>query len=309
MMRNICCQSDLFFSKIITRRDLLRLFLGSYGSMLAASLAKAGAAIRTSRKTVVDRFLGEELIYDIGFWLISRCGRARTGFVKTDLPGIYRLSLEGQSLGFIDFLVGKLRYDYVSYARFSPGDGRLRPVVFQMNRRRAGKLRQRRVLFNYAERKIIFSTTENDEQTAIQREPLKTNGHYEDYLTLFYNFRNGTYGPLKRNTIYELPLYIRKTMKTLKAQIVDHEQEKTRRKREIDKTDKGFFVKFQVPREDVSSGSGEVEGWLSCDTIPVKGTIKDVIFFGDLWGELLERKAADPGETAIFPEDIKTYIR
>jgi hypothetical protein len=97
-------------------------------------------------------------------------------------------------------------------------------------------------------------------------------------------------------------------MKSLTAQIVDHEQEKKQRKKEADKADKDYFIKFQVAGEDVSSGSGLVEGWLSSETIPIKGTIKDVIFFGDLWGELLERRLAESDNIVAIPDTVKSQI-
>ena len=117
----------------MTRRDLLRVFLGSCGSLLANPLANVVAGVKTNRQTIIERFLGEELIYNIGFWLFSHCGNARTKFEKTELPEIYRLSLEGHTVGFIDFLVGKLHYAYTSYAQFSAREDRLRPVYFQKN--------------------------------------------------------------------------------------------------------------------------------------------------------------------------------
>ncbi|MBW2124594.1 MAG: hypothetical protein JRH08_02620 [Deltaproteobacteria bacterium] len=40
--------------------------------------------------------------------------------------------------------------------------------------------------------------------------------------------------------------------------------------------------------------SGEIEGWLSKELMPTKGIIKDVIFFGDLWGELVNRTFTNP---------------
>lgn len=56
---------------------------------------------------------------------------------------------------------------------------------------------------------------------------------------------------------------------------------------ETGKPGKQFFVKFRIKSEDVSSKTGEVEGWMSQEGTPTKGVIKDVIFFGDLWGELV----------------------
>jgi hypothetical protein len=308
MVNRVEYKTDISFDLPMTRRNCLRFFIGSCGLFLALPLSNLMAVAKTNRQSIIDQFLGEELIYNIGFWLFSHCGNARTSFLKTDLPGIYRLGLEGYSVGFIDFLVGKLRYSYMSYAQFSAGDDRLRPVVFQITRKRAGKERRRSIVFDYAAKEIIFSKSGYDEQNEVQREPMTTERIYEDYLTLFFNFRYGHYGPLKRDTIYQLPLYIRKKMKSLSVLIVDHEQEKKQRRNESEKTDKDFFMQFQVTREDVSSGSGHVEGWLSSKAIPLKGTIKDVIFFGDLWGELLERRVADPDEIAIVPDSIKNQI-
>ena len=139
MVNHVEHKTGIPFDLPMNRRNCLRFLMGNLGLFLAVPSAKAAAAVKTNRQTIVDRFLGEALIYNIGFWLFSNCGNARTSFVKTDLPGIYRLGLEGQSVGFIDFLVGKLRYAYVSYAQFSASDDRLRPVVFQVSRKRAGK--------------------------------------------------------------------------------------------------------------------------------------------------------------------------
>jgi len=67
-------------------------------------------------------------------------------------------------------------------------------------------------------------------------------------------------------------------------------------------------MQVQVDRQDVSSGSGEVEGWLSSKAVPVKGKIKDVIFFGDLYGELIEKKVSDSNEIAAIPDSVKNQI-
>jgi hypothetical protein len=301
--------SELSSGNPITRRSCLRFLMGVGGLFLAMPLSIARAAGNTKHRTIVDRFRGEELIYQIGFWLISHCGDANTSFLKTDLHGIYRTSLEGRTVGFIDFLMGRLRYSYVSYSQYLADEDRLRPVVFQINKRRMGKESRRSVIFNYATKEIIFSKTAANKETKAHGEPMLQDRIYEDYLTLFYNFRHGCYGPLKRDRIYRLPLYIRKKMKSLALQIVSFEEQKKNLKKESNKANKDFFLQFQVSRQDVSSGSGEVAGWLSSKAIPVKGTIKDVIFFGDLWGELIETRIGDPSEIAVIPDFVKNQIQ
>ena len=104
---------------------------------------------------------------------------------------------------------------------------------------------------------------------------------------------------------YSLPLHTKDRMHPVKLEIADLEAEKKYRGQEFNKTDKDFFIRFQINPEDVSSGSGEILGWLSSDAVPVKGTIQDVVFFGDLWGELQERKVVDSDRQAKIPAAIR----
>ena len=132
---------------------------------------------------------------------------------------------------------------------------------------------------------------------------------YEDYLTLFYNFRHGLYGSLERNRLYRLPLYTKEQMQPVNLQIADVETENTLRRRERNQTDKDFFIRFQINPEDVSSGSGEILGWLSADAVPMKGTIADVVFFGDLWGELIEKQLILPSQKVKVPTELQDLFK
>ncbi|MGD2127122.1 MAG: hypothetical protein PVG99_13640 [Desulfobacteraceae bacterium] len=98
-------------------------------------------------------------------------------------------------------------------------------------------------------------------------------------------------------------------MNSLELAIASREEEEKQRQKESNKKGKDFFLRFRVNREDVSSKSGEIEGWLSSDAVPMKGTIKDVILFGDLWGELVERQVSASLRVAAedgvrIPEDL-----
>ena len=90
-------------------------------------------------------------------------------------------------------------------------------------------------------------------------------------------------------------------------QRVDPETEKKLRSREFNKEGKDNFVRFQIPPEDVSSDTGEILGWFSADAVPVKGIIQDVVFFGDLWGELKERKMV-PNSRVVQVTDVVKKI-
>ena len=58
----------------------------------------------------------------------------------------------------------------------------------------------------------------------------------------------------------------------------------------------------------MSSGSGKIQGWLSADATPVKGTIQDVVFFGDLWGDLIRKQFIKPGQQVKVPAAVKNML-
>jgi hypothetical protein len=97
-------------------------------------------------------------------------------------------------------------------------------------------------------------------------------------------------------------------MQPVTLHIADIETEDRFRRRERNQIDKDFFIRFQIHPEDVSSGSGEIKGWLSSGATPVKGTIEDVVFFGDLWGDLIEKQIVRPHQRIRVPAGIKAML-
>ena len=299
---------DAFFGKFMTRRNCLRFLMCGGGLFLTMPLSLAKAAENTTGLSILDKYLGEELSYQIGYWLIGHCGDAKTGFLRTDVPDIYRISLEGHGVGFINFLLGRVKYSYISFCQYLPDEDRLRPVYFELIKKRGDKKSLRSVAFKYGAKEIVFIQTQPSGKTQVHSEPMMPDRIYEDYLTLFYNFRHGYYGPIERDRKYRLPLYTKKQMRPVKLQIADFEKEKQFRSQEFNQTDKHFFIQFQINPEDVSSGSGEIEGWLSSDATPIKGTIKDVIFFGDLWGDLIKKQVVNPGRRVKISATVKNMF-
>jgi len=305
MLRSFENRPDSFFDHCMTRRDCLRYLMRGWGLLLAMPRSLARAAETASGPSILEKYLGEELSYQVGYWLIGHCGAAKTSFLHTDVPDIYRISLEGRGIGFINFLLGGGEIFLTSFCQYLSEEDRLQPVYFELKKKRGDKEGLRSISYDYASGELVFYESKPAGETLAQRELMRGDRIYEDYLTLFYNFRHGQYGPIERGRKFLLPLYTKKQMQPVKLRIADFEKEKKYRSREFNKTDKDFFIRFQINPEDVSSGSGEILGWLSSDAVPVKGTIQDVVFFGDLWGELQERKVVDSDRQAKIPAAIR----
>lgn len=296
---------DTTFDPLLSRRNCLRCLISGSGLLLAFPFSLRGAAEVASGPNILEKYLGEELRFQVGYWLIGHVGDAKTGFLRTDVPDIYRLSLEGRGTGFINFLLGGITYAYTSFCQYVADQDRLRPVYFELKKQRGTYVSLRSVSYDYKAGEITFLQTNPSGELRTIKAPMRADRIYEDYLTLFYNFRHGSYGPLQKAHQYSLPLHTKDRMHPVKLEIADLEAEKKYRGQEFNKTDKDFFIRFQINPEDVSSGSGEILGWLSSDAVPVKGTIQDVVFFGDLWGELQERKVVDSDRQAKIPAAIR----
>ena len=307
-MRFFGARPDTHTGPGVTRRDCLRYFIWGWGLMLPLPLSPARAAETTSGPSLLEKYLGEELSYQIGYWLLDHVGDAKTGFMQTDISGIYKLSLEGHGVGFINLLLGGIKYSYTSFCRFVSKQDRLQPVYFELKKQRGTTVSTRSISYNYSAGEITFLQNNPAGEIRTQKEPLRMDRIYEDYLTLFYNFRHGYYGSLKQDRTYRMPLYTKKKMNSVKLHIADLDSEKKLRSREPNQTDKDFLVRFQINPEDVSSDTGEITGWLSSEATPVKGIIRDVVFFGDLWGDLIKKQILRPQQQVSVPAAIKDIL-
>ncbi len=308
MVEDFVNKSDLNFDPLVTRRDCVRIVLSGCSLLFNLPFSIAAAANKIQSKSILDQFLGEELFFHIGYWFIPHCGEAEASLVKTDSPNIYRASLLGRTIGFIDALVGPVRYAYVSYSQFVEKEDRLKPVYFQIIKKRAGKERHRYITFDYKAGEIIFSKTGSDGKSKVKREPMQKGKIYEDYLTLGYNLRHGNYGIPERGKDYQLPLYISKKKKSIELHFASTTEVQKQRPGKSIRPDKDYFLKFQVDSEDLSSGSGEVELWVTPEIVPISGRVKDVVFFGDLHGNLIVRKFSDPDRIYSIPENVKNQL-
>ncbi len=308
MVENFVHKSEFDFDPPVTRRECVKIVLCGCSLLFARPLSIAIAAGKTKPESILDRFLGEELFFHIGYWLIPHCGEAESDLVQTDIPNIYRASLQGRTVGIIDVLVGRLRYSYVSYSQFVEKEDRLRPLFFQIIRKRAGKERHRYITFDYKAGEIIFSKIGSDGKSKVRRETLQADTIYEDYLTLGYNLRHGKYGIPERGKDYQLPLYVTKKKKSIKLHVASTIEAQKMHPDEPIRLDKDFLITFQVDRKDLSSGSGEVELWVTPEIVPISGKIKDVVFFGDLWGNLMERKFLDPDRIYSIPDSVRNHL-
>jgi len=275
---------------VISRRRFLRLSLSAVFYAPAFLLPAQAFVNPDMGRDLLSQYLGEQLRYQIGFWLFSHCGEASVSLCKTSSKNIYVATMEGKTVGLVDLLLGNYRYSYSSYAGYDESADRLYPLFFSLRKKRRNKVSIRTVTFNYKDKELILARQNSNGERGYKITGMKKGALYEDYLTLFYNFRHGYYGPFKTGKTYHLPLHIHEGFQYLDLTLASEQERQKALAQELDSTNKDYLVRFRVLKEDVSSKSGKIIGWLSKNGVPIKGIIKDVIFFGDLWGILVKRE-------------------
>jgi Protein of unknown function (DUF3108) len=271
-----------------------RLFLISLGLLLFLFWQGSSAGEGTA-DPIGERFQGEVLRYDIGFWIFRRVGEGMATFRSLG-NGMYEAFHEGKTLGFVGWISRHRRDVYRSTMGTINGGTRLIPYRFEEDVIIGQKVRKRITVYDYAARKVSIETQEggtiNREEAEIPSGIL-----YDDPMTAFYNFRFGVYGkvePGKEFFIHTAPQ--NGNPKTIRLTVAPKEEEERRRAAEIEKEGKDLFMKVHLDKELVGSLHGEVEVWFSQDIIPMSGVAKDVFFYGDIIGRLTYRGFSYPAE-------------
>ncbi len=241
------------------------------------------------RASIAEFFKGEELTYEIGFWLLRRVAIGKLSFKEMEKKGHYLSTLRAETLGVLGF-VSRYRVDtYRAVMREAEGGKHLQPLSFEEDVKVGSKSRRRTYLFDYSRMKLVRLRQRKDGTTERREEDIPFGKTCDDFLTASYNFRFGVYGEIERGRKYTVATFPKKGHSSYEVRVGSREEEEKRRKSERSKEGKEYYVKLFLDPEITHSKEGLIEGWLSRDLYPVEGTIRDVILFGDVTGRLINK--------------------
>jgi hypothetical protein len=233
-------------------------------------------------------FKGEELTYEIGVSLLKRAALGKLSFKEMGEKGRYIATLQGETLGVLGW-VARYRTDtYRSIMEEIEGGRRLRSLSFEEDVKVGDKLRRRTHSFDYQKRKWIQVRQRKDGAKVRKEEEIPPGMVYDDFITASYNFRYGVYGEIERGRKYTIATFPKMGSSSYQVNVSSKEEEEKRKKSEKSKEGKEYFAKLYLDPEITHSKEGLIEGWLSKELYPMEGTVKDVMFFGDVKGTLIK---------------------
>jgi len=285
--------------KSLTRRFFLRFLLGfpllsSFPFHVLETWADLPAPPRKGRGNSIGQFFnGEELQYAIGVWMFKKMALGKISFKEMKEKGRYLSTLQGETLGILGW-VARYRTDtYRSVMEEIDGGRRLRSLSFEEDVKVGNSLRWRSHFFDYQNRKWIKVRQRKDGTRVRTEEEIPSGMVYDDFVTASYNFRYGVYGDIERGRKYTVATFPKMGPSSYEVRVASKEEEEKRRKSEKLKDGKEYLLKLFLDPEVTHSKEGLIEGWLSKELYPTEGTIKGVMFFGDVRGTLIKKLKAE----------------
>jgi len=279
----------------ITRRLFLQWLLGvPLLSVCPCLLSETKAQMVTPRlrergNSIGEHYKGEELDYEIGFWLIRRAALGHVSFKETETQGRYQAILQTETLGVLGW-IARYRVDtYRSTMEEIDGGKRFRSLSFEEDVKVGGKTRKMVHLFDHEKRKWTVLKQRKDGTMARSDREIPEGAVYDDFLTALCNFGYEVYGAIERGKTYTIPTFPRKKATHYEIWVASKEEEERRRQAERSKEGKDLLVRLRLDPEITHSKEGIIEGWLSEDLCPMEGVIKDVVIVGDVRGRLIRR--------------------
>lgn len=239
--------------------------------------------------SIGDTFVGEELHYNLGFWLFKNAAKGILSIQRADIEDRYVATLVGQTQGFIGFLTGNRKYTLVSTMEVIEDGRRFRTLQFEQCITSERKNRVKIYTFDRKIRKIILASKEKGSNWKRREIDITSNQTCDDPITSFYNFRFGVYGKVTNGKSFKIPCIPKKGRSHISIHIASDQIEKDRQIQEKNPSGKEYFATMTLHKEFTLSKTGKVEGWLSKELIPITGKVKDVILLGDVYGTLTQR--------------------
>ncbi len=230
--------------------------------------------------------------------------------------GRYRAELRAETKGLLGFLTAYQKNHYVSEMTYAPGKKHLVTRRFTKVVTLGSDVSRSVTEIDYEKGEYRWVATENGEVKDKGNKPIPKGVIFEDLLSAFFNLRIGAFGPLERGrriTVTSLPFYQanedgqteyqKETIRTFEIRIADALTERKYRRKFGRTGEKGLLVFVQVPRALFGQKSGEILIWFNPNLLPVSARVEDVLFFGDVAGDL--RPPAKRGSKRAGPQKTK----
>ncbi len=243
--------------------------------------------VDSAPRGIGDAFEGEELVYDMGFWIFRKIAIGKFTITREE-DGTYKAVLDATSKA---RLFRSTRSTFTAHFKESADKKRFITSRFEKYSKKGKTVK--RIVKELDHEKGILTVTKwkNGKFRSTEEIEIPEGVVYDDPLGAFYNLRFGSYGPIEKGGKYLITTFPEKEKEVqIDARVADEKAlKKGVRKR---KNNAKFLIKGRLDKELFDSSSGDLEIFFDENMIPVDVVAKDVLFFGDIYARL--RREAGP---------------
>ncbi|MFQ5465189.1 MAG: DUF3108 domain-containing protein [Thermodesulfobacteriota bacterium] len=258
----------------------------------APTAAAGGAALGPGPKapTVADAFVGEELVYRIGFWIFDDIAEGKVSLAE-DPDGGYVATLEAQTTGFVGFLMRHRKDTYVARLRLSEDGKRFITKTFEKTVDKNGRVRRGITTLDYEKGLLTWKSWgggKDERSDAIQ---LPGGVYFDDPLAAFYNFRYGAYGPVGEGREYRILTFPKREDHLPEIYVRVATRREMEKKVKQEKPYADYLAEARIDKELFGQQKGDIEILFTGGMTPVYAVARDVAMFGDVRGKLTQISA------------------
>jgi len=231
-----------------------------------------------------NKFEGEVLKYNIGFWLFKKVGTATFRCEKNG-DGLV-VTIDASTAGFLDKIIHRHNI-YRTTMIIDDITDRLKPI--NSYEKKVKREKERIMVTDYDYDNNIYNYKTWRHGVVHKEGSLKLeSGVCDDMISVSYNFRNEIYGEVKEGASFNITTVYKDKSPNFSANVRSVEGSDELSKWQDIIPDIKYIVDVTLDPELLDSKGGKLVVLLTEDLTPVGYVAKDVVGFGDLYGFLEE---------------------
>ena len=233
----------------------------------------------------ITKFVGESLKYDVGFWIFNKIGTVELQTLR-DGNNIV-VTIDGSTTGMIDGILHRHNL-YKTTLTLDKDMSRLKPLSTYEKKIKGDKERVKVTDYDYVNNMRKFTIWKNGKFRR-EREVQLDSKVSDDGISAFYNLRSEMYGEIKDGARFNICTAYKDRTSDSTIYVRTPVNSDNLYKRMGSNLTASFAAEISIDPEVFDSKDGKVVILFTDDLLPIGFIAKNVLGFGDLYGNLEEK--------------------
>ncbi len=239
----------------------------------------------TETECDITKYVGETLKYNVGFWIFNKIGTVELQTLR-DGNNIV-VTIDSSTTGMIDSILHRHNF-YKTTLTLDKDMNRLKPLNTYEKKIKGDKERVKVTDYDYVNNLRKFTIWKNGKFRR-EREVKLDSKASDDGISAFYNLRSEMYGEIKDGASFNISTTYKDRTSDSTIYVRTQENSDNLYKRQGSNFTASFAAEISIDPEVFDSKDGKVVILFTDDLLPIGFIAKNVLGFGDLYGNLEEK--------------------